>query len=68
MEQYSFFKKRPLDIKGLMDDGYCPVCGYSFDEYGGELDLEQCPRCGTLVDWEMWHKLNDKHISGKENE
>ena len=32
MEQMSLFKKIPLDIRGLMDDGYCPVCGYSFDE------------------------------------
>ena len=58
--QYSLFDKRPLDIKGLLDDGYCPVCGYSFDELNGELDLERCPRCNTAVDWSMWHKLNDE--------
>lgn len=58
--QLSLFKKIPLDIKGLMDDGYCPVCGYSFDDVNGELDLERCPKCNTVVDWSMWHILNDK--------
>ena len=47
--QYSLFDKRPLDIKGLLDDGYCPVCGYSFDELNGELDLERCPNCGAKM-------------------
>lgn len=60
-EQISLFDKpKPLDIRGLLDDGYCPVCGHSFDEYGGELDLERCPVCNTRVDWSNWHILNDK--------
>lgn len=60
-EQFSLFDKKPLDIRGLCDDGFCPVCGYAFDDINGELDLERCPRCNTAVDWSMWHKLNDKY-------
>lgn len=59
-EQFSLFDKKPLDIRGLCDDGFCPVCGYAFDDVNGELDLERCPRCNTAVDWSMWHRLNDK--------
>lgn len=61
--QISLFTKQPLEIRGLMDDGYCPVCGYSFDELNGELDLEYCPQCSTRVDWSMWHKLNDREVN-----
>lgn len=49
----------PLEIKGLCDDGYCPKCGYPFDEYK-ELDCERCPECGVKVDWRPWHRLNDQ--------
>ena len=57
--QISLFTKQPLQIKGLMDDGYCPVCGYYFDELK-ELDMDRCPKCLTAVDWTMWHRMNDK--------
>lgn len=54
-----FDEPKPLKIKGLMDDGFCPVCGYSFDELV-ELDLNRCPNCLTRVDWSTWHLLNDR--------
>ena len=63
-EQTSLFDQpKPLSIRGLLDDGYCPVCGYSFDEYGGELDLDRGPNCLTRVDWSMGHKLNDREVN-----
>lgn len=48
----------PLEIKGLMDDGYCPKCNYLFGY--NETDLERCPKCGIKVDWSRWHRINDE--------
>lgn len=50
---------RPVHIKGICDDAYCPECGYALDELK-ELDCEKCPICGTLIDWTPWHRQNDK--------
>ncbi len=25
-----------------------------------ELDCEQCPECGTRLDWTPWHRANDE--------
>ena len=52
-----------MDIRGLMDDAYCPECGYLFDEYK-ELDCPTCPECGLLVKWDRWHKKNDEYFKG----
>lgn len=46
-------KPQPVDIKGLLDDGYCPICGGGLDDL-----VKACPYCGTLLDWERWKKLN----------
>ena len=50
-----------MDIRGLMDDGYCPCCGYLFDEYK-ELDCPECPECGILISWTRWHRKNDEYF------
>lgn len=52
----------PVEIKGLMDDPYCPKCGYGFWDYGkqNEVDCEKCPSCGIRINWEQWHRVNDK--------
>jgi len=50
---------RPVHIKGICDDAYCPECDYALDERK-ELDCEKCPQCGTLIDWTPWHRHNDK--------
>lgn len=54
-------KKKPIGIKGLCDDPYCPECGYYFWDYGekSEVDCDRCPECGCLVDWRPWHRVND---------
>ena len=49
----------PVEIYGLMDDAYCPKCGYCFWETR-ELDCERCPVCGIRVDWTPWHRINDE--------
>ena len=49
----------PVEIKGLMDDAYCPKCGYCFWETK-EMDCETCPSCGIRVSWEPWHRANDE--------
>lgn len=52
-----------VDIRGIMDDAYCPACGYIFDEYK-ELDCKACPVCGLLVKWDRWHRHNDEYYKG----
>lgn len=51
-----FIKRYPVkevDVRGIMDDGYCPECEYPLN------DLErQCSECGTYLDWRLWKKLN----------
>lgn len=49
----------PLKIKGICDDGYCPKCGYQFDDLT-EKDCERCPECHIKVDWSPWHRVNDE--------
>lgn len=51
-----------LDIRGFMDDPYCPQCDYAFITYGAnnETDCERCPRCHVKVDWGRWHFINDE--------
>lgn len=51
-------KIHPVKVKGLMDDAYCPKCDYCLDELK-ELDCEECPSCGTKIDWAPWHRAND---------
>ncbi len=48
-----------VDIRGLLDDAFCPKCGYPFDEFKGQVDCERCPECGIRVDWTHWHRMND---------
>ena len=50
----------PVKISGLLDDAYCPKCGYPFDELKGQVDCERCPECKIRVDWSPWHMSNDK--------
>lgn len=52
-------KVHSVDIKGLCDDAYCPVCGYEFKDWLGEVDID-CPECKTRLDWTIWHKINDE--------
>lgn len=62
-EYLESLKPVPVKIMGIMDDAYCPKCGYCFWETR-ELDCECCPKCGLKVDWEPWHRAND----GEKNE
>lgn len=49
----------PVDIMGLCDDAYCPVCGSGLDEYR-HLDCERCPECHVRISWEPWYRRNSK--------
>ena len=51
-------RPHPVIIRGLMDDAYCPECGYSLDELR-QLDCERCPWCGLRIDWTPWHRANE---------
>lgn len=51
-----------VDIKGICDDAYCPICGYQF-WYPEENDKEYCPECGQRMDWKRWHEVNDEEMT-----
>lgn len=54
-------KALPVDIRGICDDAFCPICHYPLDDLDPiELDCEQCPECGTRLDWSPWHRINGK--------
>ena len=48
---------QPVIIAGLMDDAYCPNCKRGFLWWETDQD---CPLCGTRVNWERWHLANDE--------
>ena len=50
-----------VDIMGICDDAYCPMCGISLDEYR-HLDCEECPECGVRIRWDNWHRANDEEM------
>lgn len=47
----------PVDIRGLMDNPYCPKCKHPI----GELDefKERCVDCGQKLDWTRYRKILD---------
>lgn len=53
-------KVLPVDVMGLLDDAYCPRCGYCIpDRY---IDEPKCPSCGQPIDWKPWHDANDEEM------
>lgn len=50
-----------VDIMGICDDAYCPMCGISLDECR-HLDCEECPECGVRIRWDNWHRANDEEM------
>ena len=49
----------PVEIMGICDDAFCPVCGDGIDEFKW-MDCEKCPSCGARISWEPWHRMNDE--------
>ena len=58
-EYMATIKPRPVNVKGLLDDAYCPNCDTFLDDLK-VLDCKECPECGCKLDWEPWHRLNDE--------
>lgn len=51
--QLSLFKTG--DLRGLMDNPYCPTCGIALNDY-----VDQCDECGQLISWERWKSYLQK--------
>lgn len=54
-------KMKP-DVRGLMSDAYCAVCGNPLDD---DTRPTKCPECGQMQDWEWymrtyWPKEGDR--------
>lgn len=49
----SFDKAEEVDIRGLMDDGYCPECGAALDD-----EEPRCPYCDQKLSWNRWRYVN----------
>lgn len=41
----------PVEIMGICDDAFCPVCGDGIDELNW-MDCERCPSCNARISWE----------------
>lgn len=52
-------RPKPVDIRGLCDDAYCPECNTELDDLRFK-DCPKCPWCGTRIDWTPWHRANDE--------
>lgn len=51
---FDLMKPKPVDIRGICDDGYCPTCGIWIDDL-----IPSCPHCKTILDWTHWKRLNE---------
>jgi len=48
---------RSVNLKGIMDDPYCPDCDTALSD--PDIDAKCCPVCGCLLDWKIYHIIND---------
>ena len=46
---------READVRGFMDDGYCPNCNSPLQDL-----VPQCKWCGQLLSWERWKRINER--------
>lgn len=46
---------READVRGLLDDGYCPNCNSPLADL-----VPQCKWCGQLLSWERWKRINER--------
>lgn len=49
-----FLPAKEVEVKGIMDDGYCPSCDACLNDL-----VEECPYCGQKLLWNRWKILND---------
>lgn len=47
-------KTLKVDVRGLLDDGYCPECNICLDDL-----VPECPICHSFLDWTSWKILNE---------
>lgn len=52
-----WLKPVEVDIKGLLDDGYCPKCGSSLEDL-----VPICPHCKQSLIWERWKRFNADYL------
>lgn len=48
---------KSVNLKGILDDPYCPECDTPFND--PDIDAAKCPVCGCLLDWKIYHIIND---------
>lgn len=48
---------KSVNLKGYMDDPYCPDCDTALQD--PDIDKERCPVCGCLLDWKIYHIINE---------
>ena len=52
LEEYN--QEVEADVRGLMDDGYCPKCGTYLEDLATE-----CSCCHQKLSWNLWKKINN---------
>lgn len=51
----TFYQKKDVEVRGLMDYTYCPHCNSPVDEY-----QKECIYCGQMISWDVYRKIYDK--------
>lgn len=49
-----------VDIRGMLDNGYCPKCNIWLDDL-----VEECPECHNKLDWTDWKNINEVNANEK---
>lgn len=47
----TYLEPKTGDLRGLLDNPYCPTCGSALNDY-----VDQCDNCGQLITWERWRE------------
>lgn len=48
----TFYQKKDVEVRGLLDYTYCPHCNTPVDEF-----QDECGCCGQMISWESYKRI-----------
>lgn len=49
----SAVEENMVEVKGYLNDGYCPSCGACLEDM-----VPECPYCKISLNWDKWKQMN----------